>query len=87
MHLYPELENIYNADEKGIQLGVGKSVSTIVDRTQKNVQQVENGNRKMVTIIETVSADGLALRSSVIFQGKRHILEWGKNNPSNARSD
>lgn len=78
-------ENIYNADEKGIQLGVGKSVAAIVDRNQKNVQQVEDGNREMVTIIETVCADGTALPPSVIFQGKRRVLEWGKDNPCDAR--
>ncbi|PPQ85653.1 hypothetical protein CVT25_012785 [Psilocybe cyanescens] len=53
-------ENLYNSDEKGIQLGIGKSVGAIVDRNQKNVQQVENGNREMVTIIET------AFKSSTI---------------------
>jgi hypothetical protein len=78
-------ENIYNADEKGIQLGIGQSVAAIVDRSQKTVQQVENGNREMVTVIETVCADGTALPPSVIFQGARRNLEWGRSNPSGAR--
>ena len=51
-------ENIYNMDEKGIQLGVGKRVAAIIDRDQKNAFQVENGNRELVTIIETICADG-----------------------------
>ncbi|KAF8062501.1 hypothetical protein FPV67DRAFT_1368164, partial [Lyophyllum atratum] len=29
--------NIYNMDEKGIQLGVGKRVAALVDRDQKTV--------------------------------------------------
>lgn len=37
-------ENTYNMDEKGIQLGVGKKVLALVDRDQKSVQQVEDGN-------------------------------------------
>ena len=79
------IENIYNMDEKGIQLGVGKRVAAIIDRDQKNAFQVEDGNRELVTIIETICADGTALHPSVIFQGKRRNLEWGRQNPCNAR--
>jgi hypothetical protein len=47
-------ENIYNMDEKGIQLGVGKRVLAFVDRDQKDVYSVEDGNCELVTMIETV---------------------------------
>ncbi|KAK0461869.1 uncharacterized protein EV420DRAFT_1477588 [Desarmillaria tabescens] len=40
-------ENIYNMDEKGIQLGIGKRVLALVDRDQKEVYQVEDGNREL----------------------------------------
>ncbi|KAF9441488.1 hypothetical protein P691DRAFT_799479 [Macrolepiota fuliginosa MF-IS2] len=66
-------ENIYNADEKGVQLGVGQSVAVIVDQSQKTVQQVENGNQEMVTIIKAICADGGALPPSVIFQENKYI--------------
>lgn len=79
-------ENIYNMDEKGIQMGIGKRVAALVDRDQKDIYQVENGNCQLVTIIETVSADGKALHPSVIYQGRRRDLEWGRHNPCNARS-
>lgn len=78
-------ENIYNCDEKGMQLGVGRQIKAIIDCEQKNVYNVEDGNHKMVTVIEMVCADGTALHPSVIFQGKRTNLAWGKNNPSKAR--
>ena len=78
-------ENIYNMDEKGIQLGVSKRVAAIIDRDQKMAFQVKNGNRELVTIIETLCTDGMALRPCVIFQGKRRNLEWGRDNPCNAR--
>ena len=68
-------ENIYNMDEKGIQMGIGKRVATLVDRDQKDIYQVENDNCQLVTIIETVSADGKALHLSVIYQGKHRDLE------------
>ena len=79
------VENIYNMDEKGIQLGIGQKVKAFVDRDQTDVYSVEDGNRELVTIIETVCADGSSLHPSVIYQGKRSDLEWGRNNPCNAR--
>jgi hypothetical protein len=80
-------ENIWNMDEKGIQLGIGAKVAAIVDRDQATVYSVEDGNRELVTIIEAVCADGTVLIPSVIFQGARRNLEWGRpeNNPSSAR--
>lgn len=80
-----EEDCIYNMDEKGIQQGVGKKVLALVDRDQKIVQQVEDGNRELVTIIECVCADGTAIPPSVVFQGARRDLEWGRDNPCNAR--
>ena len=78
-------ENIYNMDEKGLLLGIGERTRVFVDRTQKTINQVEDGNRELVTVIECVSADGTALKPSVIYQGKRRDLEWGRNNPCGAR--
>lgn len=78
-------ENIYNMDEKGIQLGIGQKVKAFVDRDQKDVYSIQDGNRELVTVIETVSADGSCLHPSVIYQGKRRDLEWGRDNPCNAR--
>jgi hypothetical protein len=72
-------------DEKGVQLGVGKRVVAIVDRDQKNVYNLENGNRELVTIIEMVCADGSALQPTVIFEGKRVNLSWTKSVPCRAR--
>ncbi|KAF9477143.1 hypothetical protein BDN70DRAFT_811132, partial [Pholiota conissans] len=78
-------ENIYNCDEKGIQLGIGKRVRAIIDRDQKNVYNVENGNREMITVIETVCADGTTLHPSMIFGAKRINASWGRVNPCKAR--
>ena len=77
--------DIYNMDEKGIQLGVGKRVAAIIDCDQKEVYSLEDGNCKLVTVIETVSADGTALPPSFIFKGARINLEWGRDNPCHAR--
>lgn len=77
--------NLYNMDEKGIQLGIGARITAMIDRDQKTVYSIEDGNRELVTVIETICADGSVLHPSVIFQGQRRNSEWGRNNPCNAR--
>lgn len=80
------IENVYNMDEKGIQLGIGKRAMVLVDRDHKgSVYHVEDGNRELVTVIETPCADGTWLHPSVIYKGKTRDLEWGRNNPCGAR--
>src|ERR1700720_298569 len=78
--------NIYNMDEKGIQLGIGARITVMIDRDQKAVYSIEDGNRELITVIECICADGSILHPSVIFQGQRRNSEWGRNNPCNARS-
>ena len=80
-------ENTWNMDEKGVQLGIGVKVAAIIDQDRSTVYSIEDGNHELVTIIEAVCADGEALVPSVIFQGVRRNLEWGRpeKNPSHAR--
>lgn len=78
-------ENLYNMDEKGIQLGIGARVTAMIDRDQQTVYSIEDGNRELVTVIETICADGSVIHPSVIFQGQRRNSEWGRVNPCNAR--
>ena len=62
--------NLYNMDEKGVQLGVGKRTQALVDQDKKSVHQLENGDRELVMVIEVVSAGGEALLPLVIFKAK-----------------
>jgi hypothetical protein len=62
--------NLYNMDEKGIQLGIGVRITAMIDRDQKTVYSIEDGNRELVTVIETICTDGSILHPSVIFQGQ-----------------
>lgn len=78
-------KNIYNMDEKGIQLGVGSKTAVLADRDQKVVQAIQSGSRDLVTIMECVCADGTSLHPSVVFQAARRDMRWGENNPCNAR--
>lgn len=79
------LENIYNMDEKGVQLGVGGSVAAIVDRDLVTVYNLEEGSREHVTILEAACADGTMNPPSVVFQGQRLNLRWTADNPDGAR--
>ena len=80
------LGNLYNMDEKGIQLGIGARITAIMDRDQQTAYSIEDGNRELVMVIETICADGSILHPSMIFQGQRQLgnSEWGCNNPCNA---
>jgi hypothetical protein len=66
-------ENIYNMDEKGIRMGVGARNMVLVDRDQCTVYHVEDGNRELVTVIETTSPVGGPLRPCVIYEGKTQL--------------
>jgi hypothetical protein len=77
--------NLYNMDEKGVQLGIGARITAMIDRDQKTAYSIEDGNRELVTVIEAICADGSILHPSVIFQGVRRNSEWGRNNPCNTR--
>ncbi|CAK5268608.1 unnamed protein product [Mycena citricolor] len=76
--------NTYNMDEKGIQLGVSGRSQVLVDRDQKVVRRVTNGDRELVTVIETLCADGSALAPTIIFRGARRDANWSKENPCGA---
>ncbi|KAF5336670.1 hypothetical protein D9758_015664 [Tetrapyrgos nigripes] len=56
----------------------------LVDRDQKDVKMLEDGDREMATMIECLSADGTCIHSNVIFKANRQDHSWGANNPGNA---
>ncbi|KAF5342713.1 hypothetical protein D9758_015870 [Tetrapyrgos nigripes] len=62
-----DLEHMWNMDERGIQLGIGRWIAALVDREQKSVYSVRSGNRDLITIVEAMNAKGKALHSSFIF--------------------
>lgn len=67
-------------DEKGVQMGIGKKVRALVDRTQKSVYSKDDGNKELTTLIECVCTDGTFIAPLAIFKGKQINAAWGKNN-------
>lgn len=71
-------ENVYNMDEKGIQLGGGrKSDGTkyLYGRSSKVRLRIQSANLELVTTIECVCADGSDLRPGIVFSGKDVLRE------------
>jgi hypothetical protein len=68
-------------DEKGIQLGFGVRITAMIDQDQKTIYSIEDGNRELVMVIETICADGSVLHPSVIFQGQQQIQNGAVTTP------
>jgi len=64
---------------------VGKQVASTINRDQKKVYNIEDGNWELVMMIETVCTDDSTLPPSAIFKGAQINPEWGRTNPANAR--
>ncbi|KIL61811.1 hypothetical protein M378DRAFT_82050, partial [Amanita muscaria Koide BX008] len=72
-------ENVYNMDEKGIQLGGGRkgdNTKYLYSRSQKARVRMSSGNLELVTVIECVCADGSNIRPGFVFAGTKMHQEW-----------
>jgi hypothetical protein len=75
-HLKICSENIYNMDETGFLLGQALKVKVICRKGRKNPRYSQDGNRKMATLIECVSADGRVIPPMYIYKGTMHLMGW-----------
>ena len=69
-------QDIYNFDESGFRIGVGRNqwiITRIFDRT---LSLGSNTNRESVTVCETISGDGCVLPPVVILSGAIHQERW-----------
>ena len=66
-------ENIYNMDEKGVQLGGGRKGDGrkyFYSREERGCYMIRSANLELVTIIESCCADGTAFKPGFVFAGK-----------------
>jgi len=68
--------NSWNMDEKGFILGFSSRAKVICRATQRNPHMAQNGSREMLTVLESVSAVGMALPPFVVHKGKGHTMGW-----------
>lgn len=72
-------ENIYNMDEKGCQLGGGRKGRRrkyLFGRNSTSRYKIRDANLELVTVVEVVSADGVALKPYIIFKAKQVRHAW-----------
>ncbi|KAF8598087.1 hypothetical protein BDV93DRAFT_396515, partial [Ceratobasidium sp. AG-I] len=65
-------ENVYNMDEKGVQLGGGRKRNGrkfISGRAQRTTLKLRDPNLELATVVECISADGQALPPGFILTG------------------
>jgi len=71
-------ENIYNMDEKGIQLGGGRKGDGrkyFFSREERGCYTIRSANLELVTVIESCCADGTAFKPGFVFAGQSVDVE------------
>jgi DDE superfamily endonuclease/Tc5 transposase DNA-binding domain/helix-turn-helix, Psq domain len=68
--------NIWNMDETGIALGVCNNQVVVGSSTTDYAYVKSPENREWVSIIETISANGVCIRPLVIFKGQTLQTTW-----------
>ena len=71
-----QIEDVYNFDETGFRMGVGKSQWVITEEKTLPLYQTDADNREYITSIETIGASGYDLPAMLIVAGKQHLSNW-----------
>lgn len=82
--LHIPTENWYAADESGIALGLAGKIPVVGPAGQNIQHKQQDGEREIVTVMETICADGTFLRPTVVFKGQHLLKKWGRENPCDA---
>jgi hypothetical protein len=72
-------EDIYNFDETGFNIGIGRDQWIITREFSKPVWSGSNTNREYATVIEAVSATGSVIPPFIIFAAKCVLQGWFDN--------
>ncbi|RFU26004.1 hypothetical protein B7463_g10337, partial [Scytalidium lignicola] len=72
--------NLYNFDKSGFRIGCPKGVEVLVPIELTELYSLSPENRRSVTMIETICANGKApIPPVAIVQGKYHMVSWYKD--------
>lgn len=69
-------QDIYNFDETGFQIGVGRDQFIITRHPKKKLFNGSVTNHESVTVLEAVSADGFTCPPLIILSAKQALLRW-----------
>jgi hypothetical protein len=70
---------VHNFNETGFQIGIIGSMKVITG-TERRARPalVQPGDRKWVTVIQSICAAGYAIPPFIIYKGRVHISAWYK---------
>ena len=65
-------------DEKGFRQGVSDRAKVICLRRERGMtgKMATDGTRELITVVETISGDGMALAPLIIYKGVAHYMGW-----------
>ena len=66
----------YNFHETGFRIGIGRDQWVVTLESERPLSLASSSTRELVTLIETVSGDGLVLPPMLIAAGKLHMTDW-----------
>jgi hypothetical protein len=70
------LENIYNMDETGFNIGDFEPRHVIVDTSVQTCYQAQPGRQEWVTAAECICADGSSIPPLMIFTSETFVRQW-----------
>ncbi|EGO30778.1 hypothetical protein SERLADRAFT_404796 [Serpula lacrymans var. lacrymans S7.9] len=71
---------IWAADKTGFQPGNGRKQRVIGPAQMKMQHQQRDGNRKNITMMVTICADGGSIAPTIIYKGKSFLTNWHQDN-------
>ncbi len=74
-----QTSDIYNFDESGFQIGIGKERVVLTKRPYLRNTMPASCNRERLTVIETVSADGYFIPPMILLSGRIWYAAWSDN--------
>ena len=79
------MEDIYNMDETGFQMGVTSTAKVVcgLETKQSHAKALQPGNREWVTAIIAINATGWSLPPQIIFAAANHQSLWYYDIPEN----
>lgn len=63
-------------DEKGFMMGRSPRVKVICRRGKKRNFKTQEGQRELITVIETISAGGIVTPPTIVYKGEAQYKGW-----------
>ena len=67
---------MYRMDEIGCMLGYAHRHCVAGPPGRKIQHDQADGNREMVTVVNTICADGTYLKPIIVYKGKNFLIHW-----------